>query len=116
MRAKKAMAVSTLVPIPTNTVFLKNPTPRLLVALGKTENDCIPDQFGKENCRWLDLPDIPENIKIHRGYDSTFLLEEIEEETVEENTLPTVVPDILMKLKKRSMNKCKTWKRKLATK
>ncbi len=99
--------------IPTDFVFLRNPSPKLIKALGKTEADLEPDRWGRENLRWLNLPSLDPDIKIYYGFKETFLLEEVEEESesaqeAPSNTVPFEIPGVPKKPTKVKRGK---WKR-----
>lgn len=100
------------VPPPTNTVFLQNPSPKLLQTLGKTTQDCVADEYGRKNCVWLDLPSLPDDIEIHYGFEETCLLEEKQQETIVQdapsNTIPFEIPEVP---KKHTKIKRGTWKK-----
>ncbi len=121
MRTKIAMSSSSIPNspktdfsvIPTDFVFLRNPSPRLIKALGKTEADLEPDEWNRENLRWLNLPSVPEDVEIYYdGLESTCLLEELEEEAVVEvataNTVPFEIPKVS---KKQTQFRRKVWRK-----
>lgn len=98
--------------IPTDFVFLKNPSAKLIKAVGKTEADLKPDDWGRKNLRWLNLPSLPPEIKIYYGLEETFLLEEVQQETIVQdapsNTIPFEIPVVP---KKHTKIKRGTWKK-----
>lgn len=69
-------------PAPEFQYYFPNPSDKLLAALGKTAEDCVPDEFGKD-IKWLGLATLPTDVKIHQGFQRTMLFEEYLDEDEE---------------------------------
>lgn len=92
--------IFTPVPVPKQMFYFKNPTSALIKALGKTERDLVPDDFGR-GWKWLEIPSIPENVDFRYGFDDTYIEGERGNVTSakKKNSKPKVVVKILVQKK-----------------
>jgi hypothetical protein len=90
----------TPVPIPQQMVYLKNPTPKLIKALGKTDKDLVSDDFGQD-WKWLEIPNLPDGVEVRYGIENTYLLGEYNKPSVvrKKTVKPKVVAKISVKKK-----------------